>query len=115
MNVSGIGIDVIRVSRFSRFSKNKKHHFLLSVFTTQELEYCFAFKDSAPHLAGTFAAKEAAVKALSGSKTVLPSAIEVRHKKSGKPELWVNARLQKRLLVTLSHDAILAIAVVVAT
>ena len=62
--VQGIGIDIVEVERFREIATDRTHRFLTNNFTAEELEYCFSFTDAATHLAGTFAAKEAAFKAL---------------------------------------------------
>jgi holo-[acyl-carrier protein] synthase len=109
----GIGIDIASITRFKRFAKNKKDRFLLSVFTEREREYCFSFKDPAPHLAGIFAAKESVIKALTEKKVRGMAEVEIRHARSGKPEVWLRARRLKGVLVSISHDATIAIAVAV--
>jgi holo-[acyl-carrier protein] synthase len=64
-------------------------------------------------LAARFAAKEAARKALGGEGSTL-LAIEVRTAESGAPELWISGR-RSALACSLSHDAGVALAVVVGT
>jgi holo-[acyl-carrier protein] synthase len=64
-------------------------------------------------LAARFAAKEATRKALGGEGPAL-LAIEVRTAESGAPELWI-AGQRSALACSLSHDAGVALAVVVGT
>ncbi len=64
-------------------------------------------------LAARFAAKEAARKALRAQGPSL-LAVEVRTDHDGAPELWVDGR-RTALACSLSHDAGVAMAVVVAT
>lgn len=66
--IRGVGIDMTDISRFERFNRNAKHHFLKRAFPAREIFCCFKFKKPAPHLAGFFAAKEAASKALGAAR-----------------------------------------------
>ena len=65
MKISGIGIDIIEISRFRLVVRKGKNRFLENTFSEAERTYCFSYRDPAPHFAGTFAAKEAVEKALS--------------------------------------------------
>ena len=57
--MANVGVDIIEIKRFTPFKKDKNSRFLLNNFTSKERAYCFSYKDPLPHLAGTFAAKEA--------------------------------------------------------
>lgn len=100
----GLGIDIIEIRRFVPFTKNRTHRFLRDTFTDRELTHCFAFKDPAPHLAGTFAAKEAVFKVLSRGDILL-SSIEIRREKGGTPAVFIGNRRRKSILVSISHTA----------
>ena len=91
------------------FKKASKSRFLSNTFSPHELAYCFSFKDYSPHLAGTFAAKEAVHKALGTSGTPL-SSLEIRRQKNGQPAVWIKGRFQKSILVSISHTKALAVA-----
>ena len=108
--MEGIGIDVAEIGRFRSLIKQKKQHLLDKMFSNIEREYCFSFKDAAPHLAGTFAAKEAVVKA-QGEHTFPLLSIEIRRQKSGKPEVWYGGRKSKSLLISISHSSEIACAI----
>ncbi len=112
MNRHEVGIDIIEISRFKRFTKARKHRFLSMHFTKRELAYCFSFREAAPHLAGIFAAKEAAFKAL-GRNDMLFSVIEIKRTKNNRPTAWFNKRLLKSISVSISHTRQLAIAVAI--
>lgn len=105
--IKGLGIDIVEVKRFRKF-KNRNGAFLKKVFTKNELNYCFSFSDPESRLAGNFAAKEAAVKASGGKLSVL--GVEIRHRKNGQPEVLVRNKLQKNLMVSISHTDKLACA-----
>lgn len=105
-----VGIDVVDISRFKPFIKNKEHSFLKKVFFSSEIDYCFKYRDTAVHLAGLFVAKEAVSKAL-GVKKFPYIEIEVRHDKSGAPEVWKG---NKKLPISLSISHTKSIAVAIA-
>ena len=101
-----IGIDLVAIKRFEKIkagdNKAWKH-----VFTEQEWDYAFHDKHSAEHLAGMFAAKEAAMKASGKAGIKNMKTFEITHTKEGAP------RLNKRgYRVSISHDHAYAIAVV---
>ena len=101
-----IGIDIVRIKRFKLLIKGDLKYWG-HVFTRQEWEYAFKKSGAALHLAGIFAAKEAALKAV-GTKNKTPASFELFHEKSGKP-FFKNRRLK----VSISHDGEYAVAVVV--
>lgn len=107
---SSVGFDLAEVGRFRRCKKNDS--FLKKVFTERERLYCFSYKNPFPHLAGIFAVKEAAVKAMDVNKLPL-AAVEVRHTLSGKPELWLSGKRIKTAAVSISHTDNVAGAVVI--
>ncbi len=112
MNVKGLGIDIVDVKRFNLFQKRKEDRFLNNTFSLYELDYCFSFKDSSVHLAGTFAAKEAVLKSLSRDDIIL-SNIEIRRDNKGRPEVFLLKKKQKSILVSISHSKVTAVAVAV--
>ncbi len=111
MSIIGLGIDVLEIKRFQRFSRNRNDQFLLNNFTKKELDYCFLFKDKATHLAGTFAAKEAVFKSL--GKKILLSNIEIRREKNGNPTVLMKNRKQNMIFLSISHTKNLALAIVI--
>ena len=106
-----VGIDLADVARFRRFNGHVAHPFLKRVFFESEIRHCFAYTSPAPHLAGIFAAKEAASKALGASRFPFAE-LEVRHAKDGTPEVWRNGR-RVLVSVSISHTASLAAAVAI--
>ncbi len=93
-----IGFDLVEISRFKKHARAKESAFLKKVFSAHEIDYCFAYKNPETHLAGIFAAKEAASKALGTAKYPFVE-IEIRHEKSGMPVAYKNG---KRVNVSLS-------------
>jgi holo-[acyl-carrier protein] synthase len=119
MNIIGIGMDATDLPRIADVLQRYGDRFLRRVFTDGEIAYCTRRRDAVPHLAGRFAVKEAAMKALGTghSRGVLWKDIEVV-RVSGPPQLQLHgtaARLAGRLrvrrsLVTITHSEALAIA-----
>ena len=93
--------------------------FLRRVFTDAEIQYCTRRRDPVPHLAGRFAAKEAAMKALGTghSRGVIWKDIEV-FRQSGPPQLRLfggalrrfESMKARRSLLTITHAETLAMA-----
>ena len=103
-----IGTDLLHIPKIERLLKNPQA--AKKVFHPSEL------RDNRPeHLAGVFAAKEAFFKALRKKPKWLD--IEVKTKRSGKPELKLNSPLENGWVadVSISHDGDYAIAVAVLT
>lgn len=63
---SGVGVDIESIERFRDLDKVKNRNFLDKVYTSREIEYCYAMKNTGPHLAEQFCGKEAVIKALTG-------------------------------------------------
>jgi holo-[acyl-carrier protein] synthase len=122
--VVGIGIDVVEIARIRRLRERWQDRFLQRVFTEAELAYALCRHDPAQHLAARFAAKEATLKALGTglSMGVRWREMEVRRPRGQAPCLMLSGRTAeladargiRRLHVSLSHDAGLAVAQVLA-
>lgn len=106
-----MGVDVEQVSRF--------HQPPGGLFTDEEVSYCMAQADAPEAFAGTWCAKEAAVKALSSYVAVVPRDIHVQRDDRGAPhagvhhERLVDATVPQ-LFVSISHSGGFAVAVVAA-
>ena len=119
MNIVGIGLDATDIPRLADLLERYGDRFLRRVFTEGEIAYCSRRRNPAPHLAGRFAAKEAAMKALGTghSQGVLWKDIEVV-RGGGPPRLALHGgaaaraeRMQvRRSLVTITHSDSLALA-----
>jgi holo-[acyl-carrier protein] synthase len=119
MDILGIGLDATELPRIAQTLDRFGDRFLRRVFTEGEIAYCTRRRDPVPHLAGRFAVKEAAMKALGTghSRGVLWKDIEVI-RRAGPPQLQLHggaARIAKQLgvhrsLVTITHAETLAIA-----
>lgn len=79
------GVDLVEVDRFQNLNQGIKERFFRRVFTPQELNDA---DQSIQHMAGKFAAKEAASKALGcGIGRVSWQDLEIINDANGKPEL----------------------------
>lgn len=112
MSLTGLGIDILEIKRFTPLKKNKLHHFLQNNYSRAELDYCFSFKNPGPHLAGIFTAKEAVLKTL-GRDNVLLSSIEIKRNKNGRPIAWIKGQRQKSIFISISHTEKIAIAIAI--
>ena len=119
MNIIGLGFDATDIPRVAETYAKYGERFLRRVFTDGEIAYCTRRRDPVPHLAGRFAAKEAAMKALGTghSRGVLWKDVEVV-RVSGPPQLRLHGgaarraeqmRVEKSLL-TITHSQTLAMA-----
>ena len=119
MNIIGIGLDATELPRVAQLLQRYGDRFLRRVFTEGEITYCTRRRDPVPHLAGRFAVKEAAMKALGTghSRGVLWKDIEVV-RVGGPPQLRLHggaarradSLLVRRSLVTITHSETLALA-----
>ena len=103
-----MGIDLVDISRFERFT-DSHDAFLVKVFTPSELAYCFTFKEPKSHLAGIFACKEAASKAL-GIHEYPFALLEVLHDDNGKPEIFYQGK-KMSVAVSITHTDTVAAAI----
>lgn len=85
--IFGIGTDIIEIKRIKKAIESHGGRFIEHLFTENEKKYCEKYKDSAPHFAGRFAAKEAVLKALgTGLKSPIGwHDIEIQNTPEGKP------------------------------
>jgi holo-[acyl-carrier protein] synthase len=119
MTIVGLGFDATDIPRVADLFARYGERFLRRVFTDGEIAYCTRRRNPVPHLAGRFAAKEAAMKALGTghSRGVLWKDIEVV-RRGGPPRLQLHggaARHAERLhvaasLLTITHSESLAMA-----
>ena len=119
MNILGLGFDATDIPRIATTFERYGDRFLRRVFTDGEIAYCTRRRNPVPHLAGRFAAKEAAMKALGTghSRGVLWKDIEVV-RLSGPPQLRLHGGAAARAdrmrvrssLLTITHSDALAMA-----
>ena len=111
--IVGLGTDIVEVERIVKMIADHGDHFLARVFTPSEIAYCQPRRESAPHYAGRWAAKEAVMKVLGTGFTneVGWTDIEVVTQPSGQPVIALHGTTRvvaERLgivnvLISLSH------------
>ena len=119
MDVIGLGFDATDIPRVAAVYDRYGERFLRRIFTDGEIAYCMRRRDPVPSLAGRFAVKEAAMKALGTgrSRGVLWKDIEVV-RVAGPPQLRFHGGAARRAaemqvgraLVTITHSKALAMA-----
>jgi holo-[acyl-carrier protein] synthase len=115
MAIVGVGIDVVELERFDR-AVERSPRFLERIFTPAEQEF------GRHSLAARWAAKEALAKALGAPAGLVWRDAEVLRDRSGQPRLEVSGTVAARARelgvatfhVSLSHDAGVASAIVIA-
>ncbi len=112
--IVGMGADLVEIARIRGVYERHGERFLNRLLTEREREYCLRHKDPVPRLAGRWAVKEAAMKALG---TGLSGGIswrdfEILPDGRGKPELRLSGRAAemaatigaKKYHVTITHS-----------
>ena len=127
--IKGIGIDIIEIDRIKEAVEKFGDSFLQKIYTAREINYCQNHKAvKFPELAGRFAAKEAYSKAIGTGiigtgmekEGVVGRAkggiswkeIEIVNDLHGKPHIYLNGKLAKKVQVSLSHSLNSAVAMV---
>jgi holo-[acyl-carrier protein] synthase len=119
MNIIGIGLDATDIPRIAQAIARYGDRFTRRVFTDVEIAYCSSKHNPAPHYAGRFSAKEAAMKALGTGHTqgVLWRDIEVI-RGGGPPRLQLHGGALRRFqklgatgtFLTITHAETVAMA-----
>lgn len=122
MSITGIGSDIVKVSRIEHLIETSGQHFIERIFTPAEIAYAETKARPALHFAARFAAKEAFVKALgSGFRDGINwQDIETVNDALGRPELILRGRAlelcrqnQTQAWLSLTHEREFALAFVV--
>jgi holo-[acyl-carrier protein] synthase len=118
-NIIGLGLDATDIERIADTLERYGDRFLRRIFTDGEVAYCTRRREPAIHLAGRFASKEAAMKALGTghSQGVLWRDVEVI-RRGGPPQLQFHGGAARRFqamggrssLLTITHAEKLALA-----
>jgi len=121
--ILGLGCDVVEVARIRGVLERHPERFLDRVFSDEERRYCFDRSDPYVHLAARWAAKEAVSKCFTtgiGAAFGWKSA-SIRHGSRMEPLVSLDEKGMEllravgasRVLVSLSHTAVTAMAVAV--
>ncbi len=110
--ISGIGIDIVNVSRFKIKLLEDNLKFYEKIFSDSEIEYCKKFKSPYEHFAGIFAVKEALIKSIDEDIGLLEIVIE---HENNKPVIKLKTPFNEkyRFIVSISHEKEFAVGVVV--
>lgn len=120
--ILGIGTDIVDVGRIERAVERFGERFIKRIFTDNEASYCKEKKEKAAHLAARFAAKEAVLKAFGTGVDKGIGLLDVEVMRShGRPEIILHGNGKetavslgvKRIHLSISHDAGMALAFVV--
>lgn len=126
--IIGTGVDMVDVRGFREQLADRASSFVRDAFTARERRACQGRPsgDEARHLAARYAAKEAVIKAWSGSRFGLPPVlpgvplrdIEVITDAYGRPGISLHGEIARelegmRVSISLSHDGDYAMAFVV--
>ncbi len=112
--IVGLGIDHIEIERVARVWRRHGDRFGQRVYTRAEWAYCLSRSHPAQSLAGRFAAKEAAMKALGlgWPGGIAYRDIEITREPTGKPGLRFSNQAARRasligmsrVVVSMTHD-----------
>jgi holo-[acyl-carrier protein] synthase len=118
--VTGIGIDIIEISRIEESIAKYGDTFLSKLFTQNEIAYCKSKPFPTQHFAARFAAKEAFSKAVATgwSGEFEWKNIEVKNDPMGKPDLLLYGKTAETLtgysvFLSMSHSDTTVVAFVV--
>jgi holo-[acyl-carrier protein] synthase len=111
-DIFGLGVDIIEIKRFRNITIES--NFVKNVFTPKEIDYCLEYPDPSPHLAATFAGKEAVLKAMSNVISLSMRSIEVQHDEHGLPSAIVRDLPEFRIFLSLAHSKEYAVAIALA-
>jgi holo-[acyl-carrier protein] synthase len=121
--IAGIGVDMVDVARIQAMLDRYGERFLRRVYTEAETAYALSGANKAERLAGRFAVKEAAMKALGTGKSqgILWKDVETVRGHAGKPVVhlhgqaakWAKLRGGSAVHVSVTHDGGKAVAFVI--
>ena len=121
--IIGLGVDQIEIARVEHSWKRFGDRFGRRVFTPQEWRYCLSRPHPAQSMAGRFAAKEAAMKALGlgWPGGIAFRQIEVTRESTGRPRLRLSGVAAQRaasmgvksMSISMTHDRTYSSATVV--
>jgi phosphopantetheine--protein transferase-like protein len=106
----GIGIDIISNKRFKELPYLTNKKFYEKIFEQSEINYCLKFKNSEEHFAGKFAIKEAVIKSIKEKIKFSDILIDYLN---FKPQVSLTNNLSYKFLVSISHENLSTVAVVI--
>ena len=106
----GIGIDIVEINRFQEKPFKNNKNFYKKIFHNSEIKYCLTQKNSYQSFAAKFAIKESVIKSINKEISFLN--ILTDHQNS-KPTVKLVKNSSYDFLVSVSHEKLYAIAVVI--
>lgn len=112
--IFGIGTDIVEIARMEKYVDDDR--FLNRFFTEEETNYIRSKNKSAPQtMAGIYAAKEAAVKAMGTGIIFELKEIGITHDDRGKPEYRITGNAAdflngQSIYLSISHDGGVSVA-----
>ncbi len=109
MTILGLGTDIIEIDRIAKAMERAGPKFLERILTESERAYCLGHGNPLPRIAGRWAAKEAAVKALGlGFGTIGFLDVEILLDDKGAPLLTLHGEAlrlfpKEKMLISISH------------
>ena len=123
--IIGLGTDIVEIVRIGKRIERHGELFLHRIYTDEEIRYCQRRRETYPHFAGRWAAKEAVLKVLGTGfiRGIGWRDIEVQNQKSGRPVIQLYGGAQDRaremeieqVLITISHCRSFATATAIGT
>jgi len=109
--IVGVGIDLVEIARIRNVYQRHPQRFVERILTPKEREYVLRHADPSARLAGRWAVKEAALKALGTglARGIRWQDVEVLPDELGKPVLTLHGKARERaaeLGATLFHATI---------
>lgn len=98
--ITGNGLDIVEIKRV-RAALERRPQLLFRIFNERELKYFNKRNNAVATIAGCFAAKEAAVKAVGGGYI---RDVELDWDESGMPSVRMRGRDDLRLIVSITHS-----------
>ncbi len=118
--ITGIGIDLVSIPRIKKALERWGDKFKKKVFTDNEIKYSESHQRQEQHFAGSFAVKEAFIKAI-GERNIRLNNIEIIRNVDGRPSINLHGRAKMRVEMmginaihsSISHDGKYSVAVVI--
>ncbi len=104
-----VGTDIVSVNRFRKYPVNSYSRFLKRFLSEDEFNYCIKKGDPYQHIAGRFAAKEAAIKCLNKFGKFYLKDINIKNGPDGRPEVLLrdecgfNIKIDYKIDISISH------------
>lgn len=114
--ITGIGVDIVEISRIEKAIARWGDAFLQRIFTTEEIKYARQRSRPAQHFAVRFAAKEAVFKAVGNNPSLGWKDILITNDTHGRPQCIIKGKTSEYIIqISLTHEKKYAVANAVIT